>query len=148
EMVWGALLLADGAVYAGTGAYCDLPMEGHLVRVALATRKASSWTVVPPSLGGGGGVWGWGGVAYSAKRDSIYVVTGNAFEGGSNKCAKFSEEAVYGEHIVELSPGLDVRSSDAPDLTGFTDLDFVGSPGVAGPDRRGQVRAAAGENEE
>jgi hypothetical protein len=146
EMVWGALLLADGAVYAGTGAYCDLPMEGHLIRVPLATRKASNWTVVPPSLGGGGGIWGWGGVAYSAKRDSIYVVTGNAFEGGSNKGAKFSEEAGYGEHVVELSPGLDVRSSDAPDLTGFTDLDYVGSPVVADTADCGEIVAAQAKN--
>ena len=101
---------------------------------------------MPPSLGGGGGIWGWGGVAYSAKRDSIYVVTGNAFEGGSNKGAKFSEEAGYGEHVVELSPGLDVRSSDAPDLTGFTDLDYVGSPVVADTADCGEIVAAQAKN--
>jgi PQQ-like domain len=146
ELVWGALLLADGSVYAGTGAYCDLPMEGHLVKVALGTRKVSSWTVVPPSLGGGGGIWGWGGPAYSASRDSIYVVTGNAFEGGSNKGANFSEAAGFGEHIVELSPNLDVRSADAPGLTGFTDLDFVGSPVVADTADCGEVVAAQAKN--
>ena len=106
ELVWGAMLLVDGAIYAGTGAYCDLPMEGKLIRVSLADRKVSSWTVVPPELGGGGGIWGWGGVAYSAKRDSLFVVTGNAFEGGSNKGAAFSEAAGYGEHLVELSRDL------------------------------------------
>ncbi len=146
ELVWGALLLADGSVYAGTGSYCDLPMEGKLIRVALASRAVSSWTTVPASLGGGGGIWGWGGPAYSAGRDSIFVVTGNAFEGGSNKGPGFSESAGYGEHLVELSPDLDVRSSDAPGLTGFADLDFVGSPVVADTSDCGEVVAAQAKN--
>jgi hypothetical protein len=140
------MLLVDGAIYAGTGSYCDLPMEGKLIRVSLADRGVSSWTVVPPELGGGGGIWGWGGVAYSARRDSLYVVTGNAFEGGTNKGAAFSEAAGYGEHLVELSPDLDVRSSDAPALTGFTDLDFVGSPVVADPAGCDELVAAQAKN--
>ena len=146
ELVWGAMLLVDGAIYAGTGAYCDLPMEGKLIRVSLADRKVSSWTVVPPELGGGGGIWGWGGVAYSPRRDSLYVVTGNAFEGGTNKGAAFSEAAGYGEHLVELSPDLRVRSSDAPVLTGFTDLDFVGSPVVADPSGCDELVVAQAKN--
>jgi hypothetical protein len=146
ELVWGALLLADGSIYAGTGSYCDLPMDGKLIRVALASRRVSSWTTVPASLGGGGGIWGWGGPAYSSRRDSIFVVTGNAFEGGSNKGSAFSESAGYGEHLVELSPGLDVRSSDAPGLTGFTDLDFVGSPVVADTADCGEVVVAQAKN--
>jgi PQQ-like domain len=146
EMVWGALLLAGGSVYAGTGAYCDLPMEGKLVRVSLADRQVSSWTSVPPELGGGGGIWGWGGVAYSAKRDSLFVVTGNAFEGGSNKGAAFSEAAAYGEHLVELTRDLDVSSANAPELTGFTDLDYVGSPVVADPAGCSELVAAQAKN--
>ena len=146
ELVWGAMLLVDGAIYAGTGAYCDLPMEGKLIRVSLADRKVSSWTVVPPELGGGGGIWGWGGVAYSPRRDSLYVVTGNAFEGGTNKGAAFSEAAGYGEHLVERSPDLSVRSSDAPALTGFTDLDFVGSPVVADPSGCDELVLAQAKN--
>jgi hypothetical protein len=146
ELVWGALLLVDGAVYAGTGAYCDLPMEGKLIRVSLGDREVSSWTPVPPELGGGGGIWGWGGVAYSLRRDSLFVVTGNAFEGGTNKGAAFTEAAGYGEHLVELSPDLRVRSSDAPELTGFTDLDFVGSPVVADTKDCGEMVAAQAKN--
>jgi outer membrane protein assembly factor BamB len=146
ELVWGAMLLVDGAIYAGTGAYCDLPMEGKLIRVSLADRRVSSWTVVPPELGGGGGIWGWGGVAYSTHRDSLYVVTGNAFEGGTNKGAAFSEAVGYGEHLVELSPDLGVRSSDAPLLSGFTDLDFVGSPVVADPTGCDELVVAQAKN--
>jgi hypothetical protein len=146
ELVWGALLLADGSVYAGTGSYCDQPMEGKLVRVALGTRTVSSFTTVPASLGGGGGMGGGGGAAYSAARDSIYVVTGNAFEGGTNRGSRFSEAAGYGEHLVELAPDLTVRSSNAPGLTGFTDLDFVGSPVVADTADCGEVVAAQAKN--
>ncbi|HST25621.1 MAG TPA: PQQ-binding-like beta-propeller repeat protein, partial [Gaiellaceae bacterium] len=146
ELDWGALLLADGSVYVGTGSYCDLPMVGKLIRVQLATRKVSAWEAVPASLGGGGSVWGWGGPAYSAKRDSIYVVTGNAFEGGTNKGTSFSEEAGYGEHLVELSPDLNVRSSDAPPLAGFTDVDYVGSPVIVDTKDCGELVAAQAKN--
>ena len=38
ELVWGALLLVHGSIYAGTGSYCDQPMEGKIVRVDVATR--------------------------------------------------------------------------------------------------------------
>jgi len=146
ELVWGALLLADGSVYAGTGSYCDLPMEGKLIRVSTTTRKVSTWIAVPASMGGGGSVWGWGGPAYSATRDSIYVVTGNAFEGGTNKGASFSEEAGYGEHLVELSPDLQVRSADAPSLAGFPDSDYVGSPVIVDTKDCGELVAAQAKN--
>jgi hypothetical protein len=146
ELVWGALLLEGGAVYAGTGAYCDLPMEGKLIRVSLAGRDVKTWTTVPASLGGGGGIWGWGGAAYSAASDRIYVVTGNAFEGGSNTGADFSEAAGYGEHLVELTRDLDVTASDSPGLTGFSDIDFVGSPVVADTSDCGELVAAQAKN--
>ncbi len=132
ELVWSALLLVHGSIYAGTGSYCDQAMEGKIVRVDVATRAVSSWTSVPASQGGGGGVWGWGGPAYSPSRNSIFAVTANALEGGSNTGAAFSEQAGNGEHLVELSPSLKVKAASAPDLgKGFGDNDFVGSPVVA-----------------
>jgi hypothetical protein len=146
ELVWGALLLEKGSVYAGTGSYCDQPMEGRLIRVSLVDGQVSSWTTVPASLGGGGGIWGWGGVAYSAKQDAIFALTGNAFEGGSNVGAAFTEAAGYGEHLVELSRDLDVVASDDPGLKGFTDLDFVGSPVVADTSDCGEIVAAQAKN--
>ena len=131
ELVWGALTLVNGSIYGGTGAYCDRPMIGTIFRVDIATRAVSRWQVVPPSRGGGGGVWGWGGVSYSAGRGSLFVATGNAFEGGSNTGKRFREWAKYGEHIVELSPTLTVRSSHHPrSIDAAQDLDFVGSPVV------------------
>jgi len=146
ELVWAALLLERGAVYAGTGSYCDLPMEGKLIRVSLGDRQVSSWTSVPESLGGGGGIWGWGGAAYSAGRDAIFVVTGNAFEGGSNTGADFSEAAGYGEQLVELTRDLDVVAASGPGLTGFSDVDFVGSPVVLDTNDCGELVGAQAKN--
>jgi PQQ-like domain len=129
ELVWGALTIVNGSIYFGTGAYCDRPMVGKIFRVEIASRSVSNWQVVPPSRGGGGGVWGWGGVSYSPGRGSIFVATGNAFEGGSNTGKRFREWAGYGEHIVELSPSLAVRSAHHPPrINSVADLDFAGSP--------------------
>ena len=129
ELVWGALTVVNGSVYLGTGSYCDRPMVGKVLRIEIATRAVSRWEVVPRALGGGGGVWGWGGIAYSARRGSLFVATGNAFRGGANVGRRFREWAGYGEHLVELSPSLVVRSAHHPPrIRKPIDLDFVGSP--------------------
>ena len=132
ELDWGALTIVRGSVYVPTGSFCDQPpMEGKLLRIELATRRVTSWISVPLSLGGGGSVWGWGGSAYSARLDSIFVGTGNTFEGGTNVGKAFSEQAGNGEHLVQLSRDLDMRAANAPDLGSFPDNGFVGSPIVA-----------------
>ncbi len=129
ELVWGAMTIVNGSVYIGTGAYCDRPMEGKVIRVEIATRKVSHWVSVPFALGGGGSVWGWGGVAYSARRGSLFVGTGNAFRGGSNTGRRFRESAGYGEHLVELSPALSVRAANhPPEIEPRRDFGFSGSP--------------------
>ena len=91
ELVRGALTDVRGSIYIGTASYCDQPMVGKLIRVEIASRHRSVIELVPKSQGGGGGIWGWGGVAYSAQRDSLFAVTANAFEGGSNTGADFDE---------------------------------------------------------
>ena len=129
ELVWGALTLVTGSLYVGTGSYCDRPMVGKVFRIELATRGVSRWRAVPRALGGGGGVWGWGGIAYSARRDSLFVATGNAFRGGSNDGRRFREWAGYGEQLVELARDLSVRAGNHPrTIRAPKDLDFVGSP--------------------
>ena len=130
SLVWGALALAGGRVYAATGAYCDFrPFEGKVLAVDVKTGDVSSWTAVPAEQGGGGGIWGWGGVAYSPRLDRLFVATGNAFEGGRNTGADFSEAAGYGEAVVSLSPELEVVGKSHPaSIDEPLDLDFVGSP--------------------
>jgi hypothetical protein len=131
ELVWGALTAIRGSIYLGTGSYCDAPMVGKIFRVSARTRAVSHWDVVPEQRGGGGGVWGWGGIAYSSGRQSLLAVTGNAFRGGSNDGDSFREWEPYGEHLVELSLSLQVRAASHPaGLTAPNDLDFVGSPVV------------------
>src|SRR4029077_5604159 len=78
ELVWGALTLADGAVYVPTASYCDSPSLGGVYRVDEARRQVSAWISVPTTLGGGGGVWGWGGTAYDPASDALFAVTANA----------------------------------------------------------------------
>jgi hypothetical protein len=137
EHVWGALLTAEGRVYVPTGSYCDSgPMQGHVYAVDAVTRTVRAWASVPAELGGGGGIWGWGGVAYSARRHSLYVAIGNAFHDGN-------ETAGYGEHVVELSPDLDVRSAGTTPQPRFgADTDLVGSPVVFEPPGCGELVAA------
>ena len=147
ELVWGALTLVDGSIYLGTGSYCDRKMVGKVFRVDLATRTVSRWVAVPSRLGGGGSVWGWGGLAYSAGRDSLYAVTGNAFEGGTNRGKRFREYAGHGEHIVELGPDLRVRGANHPrNIRKKEDLDFVGSPLLFRHARCGQLASALNKN--
>jgi len=130
SLVWGALALAEGRVYAATGSYCDSrPFEGKVLAVDVRTREVTSWTAVPTEEGGGGGIWGWGGVAYSPRLGRLFVGTGNAFEGGTNTGADFSEAAGHGEAVVSLSRDLDVvETSHPPSIDEPLDLDFVGSP--------------------
>jgi hypothetical protein len=147
ELVWGALTDVNGSIYIGTGSYCDRPMVGKLIRVQVATRHVSTWTVVPPELGGGGSIWGWGGPAYSAARRALFVVTGNAFEGGTNSGAAFDEAAGYGEQLVEVAPDLRVLAASHPDdVPGAGDFDFIGSPVIFTPPGCGELIAAANKN--
>jgi PQQ-like domain len=147
ELVWGALTIVRGSLYFGTGSYCDRKMIGKVFRVDTATGGVTHWTVVPKSLGGGGGVWGWGGLAYSAARDSLYAVTGNAFEGGSNRGKRFREYAGHGEQIVELGLDLRIRGSNHPrDIRRTNDLDFVGSPVIFRHRTCGELAAALNKN--
>ncbi len=147
ELVWGALADVHGSIYVGTGSFCDRPMEGKLIRVGIGDRRVGTFTVVPRSLGGGGSVWGWGGAAYSAKQDALFVVTGNAFEGGANIGNAFSESAGYGEHLVELSRDLQVLAANHPaTVQGTDDFDFAGSPVIFTPSGCDEVVGAVNKD--
>lgn len=140
ELVWGALLHVGGSVYVPTGSYCDIPpMQGKLIRVSLANRAVQAWTAVPARLGGGGGIWAWGGVSYSPTRGSIYAATGNGFA--------HNEAAGYGEHLVELSPALQVRSANHPrSVAPQGDLDFGGAPMLVSARGCGELVVAPSKN--
>src|SRR5262249_44698777 len=148
QLVWGALTLADGAVYVPTASYCDSPSMGGVYRVDLASQEVSTWFSVPQSEGGGGGVWGWGGTAYSADDDALYALTANAFAGGPNTGDNFSESVGYGEHLVKLAPDLTVDDASHPDdLDTPGDLDFVGSPVLLDRPGCGELVVGADKND-
>jgi PQQ-like domain len=143
ELDWGALTLVSGSVYVPTGSFCDQPpMQGQLIRVALANRQVSRWISVPASLGGGGSIWGWGGATYSSKTDSLFAGTANTFAGGSNVGAGFDQQAGYGEQLIEFSRDLKVVASSKPDLGDFPDNGFVGAPVIVDPPGCGELIAA------
>lgn len=83
ELDWGVLTLADGNVYVPTGAYCDASSLGGVYSVSTTTQSITAWIDVPQSEGGGGGPWGWGGLAYDADDDVLYAATSGAFGGGT-----------------------------------------------------------------
>ena len=67
-------------------------------------------------------------------------MTGNAFEGGRNVGADFTEAAGFGESVVSLTPALAVAGSSHPaSIDKPLDLDFVGSPVVADRPNCGQL---------
>jgi hypothetical protein len=145
ELDWGALTLYAGAVYVPAASYCDQPMVGGVYRLDVRTKRVTHWVAVPAAQGGGGGVWGWGGLA--ATGGSLFAATANALEGGSNTGSSFSESAGYGEHLVRLSAALDVQAADHPaDLAGTGDLDFIGSPVVIDPPGCGLLVVAAAKD--
>ncbi|HZO62272.1 MAG TPA: PQQ-binding-like beta-propeller repeat protein [Gaiellaceae bacterium] len=148
ELVWGALTLAGGRVFAATGSYCDAgPFIGKVISVDTTTRSVSAWEAVSAEDGGGGGIWGWGGSAYSVSLDRLFVVTGNAFEGGGNRGPAFSEAAGFGEAIVSLSPTLQVAGTNHPaSIDQPLDLDFVGSPVVAARPGCGELVVGMNKN--
>jgi hypothetical protein len=148
ELVWGALAFAGGRVYAATGSYCDAgPFEGKVISVDVRTKEVSSWVAVAAEQGGGGGIWGWGGVALSSKLERLFVATGNAFEGGENKGDDFSEAAGYGENVVSLAPDLKVAGASHPaSIDKPLDLDFAGSPVVFGRPGCGDLVVAHDKN--
>jgi hypothetical protein len=109
----------------------------------------SEWVSVPASLGGGGGVWGWGGTSFSPSQNALFAVTATAFPGGTNTGSAFSESAGYGEHLVELDPSLNVVASNHPsDISEPEDLDFFGAPVVLDRAGCGELVVAADKNDE
>ena len=140
ELVWGALTFVRGSVYVPTASYCDVgTMEGKLIRVQVAEGRVTRWISVSRGAGGGGGIWGWGGIAYDEQKDSFLAATGNAFGR--------TESAGFGERVVELTRGLRVRDSSHPaDIQGHLDLDFAGSPLVVEPTGCGRLVVTQNKN--
>ena len=149
ELNWGALTLAKGSVYVPTAAYCDAAgTPGGVYRVNLATRAVSHWLAVPLDQGGGGGPWGWGGLAFDPASGSLFAGSSGAFSGGQNAGSSYTETAGYGDRLIEFGPDLQVRTSSHPaGLPDRQDLDFVGSPLLVPGTSCGPLVVAATKND-
>ena len=149
QLNWGALTLAAGSVYVPTAAYCDAAgTPGGVYRVDLSTRAVTRWLAVPLDQGGGGGPWGWGGLAYDPASGSLFAGTSGAFAGGSNAGTAYTETAGYGDRLTEFGPDLQIRNSSHPaGLPDRQDLDFVGSPLLVPGTSCGPLVVAATKND-
>jgi hypothetical protein len=149
EVDWGALTLADGAVYVPTASYCDTAgTPGAVYRIDTATRSVAQWLSVPLAAGGGGGDWGWGGLAFDPGMNMLFAATSGAFDAGTNAGSDFSEFTGYGDQVVELTPTLTVAAGSHPaDLPDRQDLDFVGSPVVLDRPGCGELVAAVDKDD-
>ena len=149
ELGWGALTLAGGSVYVPTAAYCDTAgTPGGIYRVNLETKAVSRWLAVPLDQGGGGGPWGWGGLAWDPAAKLLYAGSSGAFAGGSNSGSSYTETAGYGDRLIAFGPDLGVRASSHPaGLPDKQDLDFVGSPLLVPGTSCGPMVVAATKND-
>ena len=101
--VWGGLNLNGGDLYVATASDgCDSPpWRGQVIRVDVsgaAPRVAGPWDVVAgiPAPNGGGGIWGYGGVAVDPATGHVYATPGaDSTEG----------YAAYADRIVGLTRG-------------------------------------------
>ena len=150
-----AVTLANGHVYAGTGAKCDLPAWRGRVATAPADMSGPAtmfYTVY--GRGGafsGGGVWSWGGVSVD-DNGAVYASVGNAdtSKGPTGAQPPFqqatAEDAGYGDHILELSAdGATALDANDPgyDFSAVDDLDLAGTPTLFKPIGCGTTLAAA-----
>lgn len=145
EHVWGALTLGNGHVYLGTASYCDRrPYAGRVL--AVATRSGAvdhSWVTVrtPDGSPGGGGIWGWGGVAITSD-GHIWVATSNA-----NVSTTEDQNLDHAQTVDELTPDLGLLASGPS--TGMPpkgDLGFGSTPIVFTPSRCPSLVAAEGKD--
>jgi outer membrane protein assembly factor BamB len=127
EHVWGAIALAHDHVYLGLASYCDRrPYSGRVLSVPTKGLAVDhQWVVVTTAAGdpGGGGIWGWGGIAVTAD-GHIWAASANA-----NTAEGDPENLDHAESINELSSSLALlNSSHATGMPTKGDFGFGSTP--------------------
>jgi hypothetical protein len=145
EHVWGAIALGNGHVYFAIASYCDRrPYSGRVFSVSTASGAVDhSWTAVtmPGGAPGGGGIWGWGGVALTSD-GHVWAASANA-----NISSGADEATDHAESVVELSSSLALlTSSHASGMPHRGDFGFGSTPIVFKSDRCGSLVAAEGKD--
>lgn len=145
EHVWGALALAGGHVYLALASYCDRrPYSGRVLSVRTAPAAVDhQWVVVntPGGDPGGGGIWGWAGLAVTPD-GHIWAASANA-----NTAAGDPENLDHAESITELGPSLGlIHTSHAPGMPTKGDFGFGSTPIVFKAGACGALVAAEGKD--
>jgi outer membrane protein assembly factor BamB len=145
EHVWGALTLGHGHVYLGTASYCDRkPYAGRVLSIATSSGAVDhSWVTVMTADGspGGGGIWGWGGVAITPD-GHVWAAISNA-----NSESTDDQSIGHAQTVDELTPALGLLASGPS--TGMPhegDLGFGSTPIVFTSAHCGQLVAAEGKD--
>ena len=145
EHVFGAVAQLGRYAYVATASACNdsRPFKGRLFRVDVEARDVKEWdpvTVTDP-LNGGGGMWGWGGVAVAPSSGHVWALTGNAESDIDSK----DEGLGDAESVVELDPELVRLHADKPGgVPRSGDYDFGATPLLFEP--RGCPPLVAGNN--
>ena len=137
--VWGGpTLVGSSTLYVSTASDgCDSPpWRGRIIKIDVSGATPSvtkQWDVVPgiAAPNGGGGIWGYGGVAADPATGRVYAAT------GADSVESYN---LYADRLVALSGDLDVLGSFEPfHPTSFPcngapcDVDFGATPVVFKP---------------
>lgn len=150
--VWGGLNLTGGTtLYVATASDgCDSPpWRGRVLKVDVSGATpslAKEWDVVPgiAAPSGGGGIWGYGGVAVDGPGGNVYAAT------GADSNETYTQ---YSDRLVALSGDLGLLGSFEPfhpttfPCTGAPcDVDFGSTPVVFQPTGCPTMVAAGNKN--
>ncbi len=149
--VWGALQLFNGNLYIPTGSDGGdtKPWRGGIYQVSVtggAPAVVKHWVTTPsvPEPGGGGGIWGYGGVSVDSATGHVYAAAADDENGGYTD---------FADRIVAFDSNLNLLGSFHPtNPTTFTcasapcDLDFASTPVVFKPSGCPAMVAAGSKN--
>ncbi|MCW3004482.1 MAG: PQQ-like protein [Conexibacter sp.] len=149
--VWGGPTLTRTTLYVSTASDgCDSPpWRGRILKVDVSGASpslAKQWDVVPgiAAPSGGGGIWGYGGVAADTATGNVYAAT------GADSVEAYTQ---YADRLVALSSNLDVLGSIEPfHPTSYPcggapcDVDFGATPVVFKPTGCSTMVASGNKN--
>jgi outer membrane protein assembly factor BamB len=125
----GRLFVAT-ALRCGAETSSSTPMRGQIVSYTAsnATPLTPRFTTVTSSGYYGGSIWGMGGVSIDPATHTLFAASGNSWPTSTTT----GQHTNYAEHIIQLSTGLQVLSSNYPGIGG-SDNDFGATPTLFQP---------------
>jgi len=132
-------------IFISIASYCDRrPYSGRVLSVSLASGAVDhSWTTVamPDGTAGGGGIWGWGGIAITSD-GHVWAASANA-----NISSGADEATDHAESVAELSSSLALlTASHATGMPRHGDFGFGSTPIVFNAGACGSLVASEGKD--